>query len=106
MFGSFGAGGPVEIFNLCEGVFWILVGFGFAVSLFRPCYRKAKVLAAVNFVAFGISDFVEVQTGVWWSPLWLPAWKGLCFVIMAAQAVFYFRVVKARRHPDGAPPQE
>jgi hypothetical protein len=36
------------------------------------------LIVGTLFVLFGSSDVVEAQTGAWWRPLWLLAWKGVC----------------------------
>lgn len=37
--------------------------------------RQLARRAAGILVPFGVSDLVESQTGAWWSPWWLLAWK-------------------------------
>jgi len=94
----------IETGNLIEGFLWIAIGLCFAVSLVRPAQRKAKLVAAINFVVFGFSDFVEMRTGAWWRPPWLPAWKAACVLVMLTQLVRY---LKARgRVASAASPQE
>jgi hypothetical protein len=80
--------------NFIEGCLWIAIGVCFAASMISPKLRGAKLLAAANFVLFGLSDFVEMQTGAWWRPWWLLAWKATCIVVMLYQFVRY-----ARRDP-------
>lgn len=81
----------IEIFNFWEGVLWLGFAAGFALSLIRPGQRAAKLIAALNFAAFGASDFVEMRTGTWWVPWWLAAWKVLCVAVMAVQLFLYTR---------------
>jgi hypothetical protein len=67
------------VFNLAEGVLWIGIGLGFAVALWRSRAESGlKTAARLLFVAFGISDFVEIHTGGWYKPWWLFAWKAAC----------------------------
>jgi len=80
-----------ETGNLVEGILWLTIAAGFAVSLLKPGRRGEKIVAAVNFAAFGVSDFVEMHTGAWWRPWWLLAWKAACVAVMAAQLVRYLR---------------
>lgn len=65
-----------SVFNLCEGLLWlgIAVGFGFVYHKRR---QNAALMAAAGllFMTFGLSDFVEIQTGGWYKPWWLLAWK-------------------------------
>lgn len=84
--------------NLVEGVFWIAVGAGFGLSVIDRRRRSAKLIAALNFAAFGVSDFIEMGTGAWWRPWWLLVWKGACVIIMLAQFVAYIR--RQRRGRD------
>lgn len=77
--------------NLIEGAFWIVIGVGFAVSAIRPRQRSQKILAVVNFLAFGASDFVEAHTGAWWRPPWLLVWKVTCVGVMIAQLIVYMK---------------
>lgn len=67
------------VFNLAEGILWIGTGLGFAVALCRSrADMRLKAAACLLFVAFGISDFVEIGTGAWYKPWWLLAWKAAC----------------------------
>ena len=76
---------PEVIGNYIEGVFWIVVGIVVLIAGYRanPAYRRISFLARVTFMIFGVSDFVEAQTGAWWRPLWLLVWKGSCLIILA-----------------------
>jgi len=76
---------PEVIGNYIEGVFWIFVGIVVLIAGYRakPAYRMLSFLASVTFVVFGVSDFVEAQTGAWWRPLWLLVWKGSCLILLA-----------------------
>lgn len=87
----------VEVGNYFEGVLWLVVAAGLAVALIRPTYRDLKAIAAVNFAAFGISDFVEAQTGAWWRPWWLLVWKFACGAVMLALLVIYLRRKRASK---------
>ena len=44
-----------ETVNLVEGILWIVIGFCFAISLIRPGWRRAKLLATFDFLVFGLS---------------------------------------------------
>ncbi len=92
----------IEYGNIIEGVVWILIGVCFAIALCWPKRRGSKLIAAINFVMFGCSDFVEYQTGAWWQPRWLMLWKGACICIMLAQfGVYLWRKRSARRQAKG-----
>lgn len=76
------------VFNLCEGLLWILIGIGFLVDLLRRRdHADLRITACVLFVTFGVSDFVEIWSGGWHKPWWLLAWKAadICgFVLLYA----------------------
>mgnify|MGYP001601553705 CR=1 FL=1 len=64
------------IFNLCEGTLWIGIAVGFAVVYYRKRQNPDLMLASgLLFLAFGISDYVEIETGGWYKPWWLLLWK-------------------------------
>ena len=68
-------------FNFWEALFWLfcgIVSFGKAVK--NSIYRRKCIVLGVVFVVFGMSDFVEMQTGAWWQPWWLFVWKLLCMI--------------------------
>lgn len=87
--------------NLYEGILWLAVGAGFVISLVKRDQRGAKIVAACTFVAFGFSDFVEMDTGAWWRPWWLFVWKAVCVILMAALFVAYLRRRRARQDAKG-----
>jgi hypothetical protein len=74
------------LFNVCEGILWIGIAVGFAVVYHRKRENLDLMLASgLLFLAFGVSDFVEIQTGGWYKPWWLLCWKGgtlLSFVVV------------------------
>jgi len=85
--------------NLVEGILWIVIGACFLVSLLRPAQRGTKPVAAATFIMFGISDFIEMDTGAWWRPWWLLVWKGICVAAMAGLLIDYLR--RRRGAPHG-----
>ncbi|MBS3821812.1 MAG: hypothetical protein GVY16_02780 [Planctomycetes bacterium] len=74
------------LLNLAEACLWIGIGGAFAVTMRRPAWRGRKLLAAATFICFGVSDIVETQTGAWWRPWWLFAWKSILFAGLARAA--------------------
>jgi hypothetical protein len=83
--------------NQLEAVFWILVGFAFAVvALVRRTWRPHSAVAALAFVAFGVTDIVESHTGAWWRPWWLLVWKATCIGALLWLLTDYVR--QRRRH--------
>ncbi len=61
--------------NVIEAGLWVVV----AIIVLAKWKHKT---AAIVLVAFGISDLVETQTGAWWKPWWLLAWKALCVIAL------------------------
>ena len=88
----------VDIFNLVEAGWWILVAACLLVLGIRRSAARVHLLAAsCLFFAFGASDLVEVKTGAWWRPWWLFVWKGLCLVGFVAIAAHYRWVTKQKQ---------
>ena len=85
--------------NNAEAVLWMAIGVAFAVNAIRRrgSARVKCLLAAGIFVVFGGSDLVEVQTGAWWRPWWLLAWKAVCVIAMFLLYVDYRRGRRAAR---------
>ena len=90
----------IQYGNLAEGVLWIVVGACFAAAMVRGGSRRMKLVAAINFVLFGCSDFVERRTGAWWRPWWLLLWKAACVAVMVLQLAVYLRL-KRGGHEHG-----
>jgi hypothetical protein len=78
----------VAVFNLLEGLLWLGIAAGLTWRLCRDrSNADLKAVAALLFLTFGLSDFVEIQTGGWYKPRWLLAWKAsnlVGFVIVYA----------------------
>ncbi len=70
------------IYNYIEGVVWQIIAMATLLLFYRKSIPDALLLM-VSFIIFGISDFIEVQTGAWWRPWWLLVMKGLCLVGIA-----------------------
>jgi hypothetical protein len=79
--------------NHIEACFWILLGVAFAGAALRlrAGSRRHCLVAAFVLVVFGCSDLVEAQTGAWWRPWWLLAWKGACVLALAAILPHHWR---------------
>lgn len=80
--------------NLLEALLWIGIAAGFLVGMAGPAHRGTKALAAIAFLAFGLSDLVEMRTGAWWEPWWLLLWKVSCVLALVGLLAHY---VKLRR---------
>jgi peptidoglycan/LPS O-acetylase OafA/YrhL len=80
-------------FNYGEALFWGIAG----VCVFRrsrkqpPASRSAGSVAAVAFIAFGVSDLIEIRTGTWYDPWWLFAWKATCVVTLVSCLLVHVR---------------
>jgi uncharacterized membrane protein HdeD (DUF308 family) len=87
---------PEVIGNYLEACFWMACGIAvLVIGLQRGRLGKwLPILSGMVFLVFGLSDVVEAQTGAWWRPLWLLAWKGLCLLVLAG---CYWRYRQARR---------
>ena len=89
-----------EIANYIEAGFWIVIGAVIiGIAVFRHSADRWSWLSLGVFVAFGISDIVEVSTGAWWRPWWLLLWKAACVLVMTALLVRY---VKRRRRSESS----
>lgn len=76
-----------RMFNLVEGLVWLGVGAFLLLKSWkaRKCnepLRRPVLVAAVAFILFGISDFIEIRTGSWFQPIWLFAWNAICVVTL------------------------
>ncbi len=68
----------VDMFNLCEGTFWILC----AVGVYLYTFYTSRVFlpwlkfSSLNLFLFGITDYVEMYTGGFLhTSHWLLYWK-------------------------------
>lgn len=81
-----------QIFNLVEGLVWLAIA---AVLLARvrrvPQHRDILRVAAVAFILFGITDFIEIRTRAWYSPPWLLAWNAACVTTLFGCLLAYVR---------------
>jgi hypothetical protein len=74
------------VFNYVEAAIWGVAGLW---TIWRSrgegsTLRVSSCVAAVAFLAFGLSDLVEVRTGTWYDPWWLFAWKAACVLTLLA----------------------
>ena len=68
-----------QAFNFFEGILWTLIGIAFAWRAVRQNeYRRLQIGASVSFLLFGISDFIEMRTGAWYTPWTLFVLKAAC----------------------------
>jgi len=79
--------------NYIEAFLWFCFAIGFAINAGKTSGRTRinRLITTINFLLFGGSDIVEVQTGAWWSPWWLFVWKASCVLSMAILFWVYLR---------------
>lgn len=79
--------------NHIECGFWCAIGIGFLIAALFPfgSPRRICVAAAVTFIIFGASDWVEAITGAWWRPWWLLAWKAACLLVLLWLLILHSR---------------
>ncbi len=79
-----------QLFNLGEGLLWLGIGLVIATRTLRS--KDGKRIgygAAVSFALFGVSDFIEMRTGAWYSPWSLLALKAACVASLLAHFIAY-----------------
>ncbi|MBI9016487.1 MAG: hypothetical protein JEZ07_04410 [Phycisphaerae bacterium] len=75
-----------QSYNLIEAFIWFGFG-GFCMFKLRKTVAALKfnqMMLAIGFVAFGISDLVEIRTGSWWHPWWMLLWKATCLIVIGS----------------------
>lgn len=81
------------LFNTFEIFLWSALG----LAVWRrgrggpPRVRRLSRVAAVAFLVFAASDAMELQTGAWWRPWWLFAWKAACVALLTGCLVAHRR---------------
>jgi hypothetical protein len=83
--------------NYVECALWMAIGVYFAIAARKPSTRLRCLIAGVAFVLFGISDYVEAQTGAWWRPWWLLVWKGGCLVVVLSLTARHYASKRTSR---------
>ena len=79
----------VDAINVFEVFWWTGCGIVVLVQTLRAgrVHRGRGYVLAATFVLFGLSDVVELQTGAWWRPWWLLAWKAACIAVLVSVAI-------------------
>ena len=88
--------GLFEIANYAEAALWFAIALYCATRAIAT-RRSSLWLLTVALLLFGISDIVEVQTGAWYRPWWLLAWKAACVLAILSVGVPYIRARRKRR---------
>jgi hypothetical protein len=92
--------------NVIEAFFWITVGLGFGTYATYHAIRQKQwqilpLTTAATLFIFGISDFVEANTGAWWRPWPLLFWKASCVIAFVILFIAYRMKKKPAVHHDG-----
>lgn len=84
-------------FNLAEAGLWFVFAGIFGVWALRATgpLRGLYGKLAPAFLAFGLSDIVEAQTGAWWRPWWLLVLKGGCICVFLYGVWAYRRIKRS-----------
>ena len=92
------------VFNVCEAFLWLGVGLAVYLQSRRSAApdRRLGTVAAISFIAFGLSDLIELQTGAWWRPWPLLVLKGACILSLVACLVVWLKLKAQGRAGKGA----
>lgn len=75
----------------------MVIGMTFVWHAIRkPAHRKLQIGASVTFILFGVSDFIEMRTGAWYTPWTLFAFKAAC----VASFLIHMRIYLAAKKND------
>ncbi len=89
---------PDQAFNFFEGILWTVIGIAFAWrSLRNTIYRRLQIGASVSFLLFGVSDFIEMRTGAWYTPWTLFALKAVCVLSF----LIHLRIYMTTKNKNG-----
>jgi len=82
-----------QAYNSFEVFLWGWIGIGLVLyfSFKGGWHRNRGIGAGGLFLLFSLSDAIEVQTGAWWSPVWLLLWKVLNIIGFIAVYLNYKR---------------
>ena len=85
-----------EIVNWTEVFLWPTIGLGcFFASIKKGADRKTLWIVGTAFILFGLSDYIELQTGAWWKPIGLLLLKAGCIAVFAFFGWRHYRATKA-----------
>ena len=84
--------------NVAEACLWI----GLAVLALRRRVGQWSIGLAAALTLFGVSDLVETQTGAWYDPPWLLAWKAICVLALIVCGVGVLRAKRPYNTASGA----
>lgn len=88
-----------QLFNLGEGIFWILVSIALLTRIRRFPENRALLWAgSTAFFVFGLTDFIEVVTRAWYRPIPLLLLNVACVATLVACLGLYLK--KRRRRNE------
>jgi len=91
----------ISEFNYIESALWFVIAIGLiikSISIGRTSSLfSIVVIAAISFIAFGISDIIEANTGAWWRPTGLLILKACCIFSFI---VCYYKFTKTNKNTD------
>lgn len=83
-------------FNFYEAMLWFSIAFILIASALlnksKKPYKNNLIIASLLFIAFGISDLIEMQTGAWWKPIGLLALKSGCILGFLFCLIRYYKI--------------
>jgi hypothetical protein len=87
-----------ELFNYCEAVLWFVLGVVVVIAARKQsaAVRRKASVAFVAFLAFGVSDLIEVRTGAWWTPWWLFVLKAACVLVLVGCLWRHMQSIRAK----------
>ena len=89
---------PDQIFNFFEGLLWTAIGLVFSWHAIRKTkYRRLQIGASFSFLLFGVSDFIEMRTGAWYTPWTLFALKAACVLSF----LLHLRIYTTMKNKNG-----
>ena len=96
----------VFVFNSFESVLWLVISITLLRQAFRqPNLKGRLLLSAFGLFAFAGTDVVEMQTGAWWRPWWLFAWKAACMMLLVGVGIYHYRSSKTPAEDQDSGPQ-
>ena len=83
-----------KTFNFVEGFYWLFLGV-FFVTLSKTMshrYKRWTLFTFLILVLFGLSDFIEMNTGAYWIPGWLLVWNMGCILGFIFSLIWYVKL--------------
>lgn len=84
----------LKTFNFIEGIYWLALGI-FVLTLSKIIFQKYKKLAlftSLVLILFSITDFIEIETGAYWTPWWLLVWNIICILGLTLSLAWYIKL--------------